>query len=188
VARLAVRSLNDPVLPGPFDRLGLPIHRRRRQHEPRGGIGTGRGITTTLPMPGRWTDAAPAWASPAASAVPAGFSPSKTRKAGLNAENRRFYFMHNLDQDPMVPDPDTVLDGGITLSFRARLTPPKPTDPLTELAAAPDGAVNSGDGRGMIGLRQSGGAGMILSFSLNRAVEDTGPGTTFNLGQGRFCT
>jgi len=64
--------------------------------------------------------------------------------------------MHDFERDP-VAQADSILDDGITLSFRARLTPPAPLDPLTEIADAPNGVINNSDGRGMFGIRQSGG-------------------------------
>src|SRR5207247_1517582 len=77
-----------------------------------------------------------------------------------------------------------VLNDGVTLTFRARLTPPSAVDPLTELANAPNGFVNVSDGKGIFGIRQAGSSGMIISFSLNEAMEDTGTNTpAFNFGQ-----
>ncbi|HEY2951323.1 MAG TPA: immunoglobulin domain-containing protein, partial [Verrucomicrobiae bacterium] len=96
-------------------------------------------------------------------------------------DNRRLYFTHNIAQDASVTNAGTLLDDGVTVSFRARLTPP--TDPLLELTNAPNGWVNLNDGKGIFGLRQSGGGGEIISFSLNNAIEDTGPSSTFNFGQ-----
>lgn len=98
-------------------------------------------------------------------------------------DDRRFYFTHNLKQDASVTNANTLLDDGVTLTFRARLTPP--TDPLIELTNAPNGWANANDGRGMFGLRQSAGAGggMIISFSLNLATEDLSTSSTFNFGQ-----
>ena len=84
-------------------------------------------------------------------------------------------------QEASVTNANTLLNDGVTLSFRARLTPA--SDPLVEITNAPNGFVNVGAGKGMFGLRQAGSSGMIISFSLNNAVEDTGPSTTFNFGQ-----
>jgi hypothetical protein len=81
-------------------------------------------------------------------------------------DDRRFYFTHNLNQESAtVTNASTLLNDGVTLSFRARLTPPSPLDPFTELSSAPDGYVNHTSGRGMFGIRQAGGGGMIISFS-----------------------
>src|SRR5205814_114442 len=95
--------------------------------------------------------------------------------------NARFYLMHNLAQDLTVTNASTLLNDGVTLTFRTRLTPP--TDPLLELTNAPNGFVNVNDGKGMFGIRQAGSSGMIISFSLNQAVEDLSTNTTFNFGQ-----
>ncbi len=98
-------------------------------------------------------------------------------------DNRRFYMTHNLAQDTTVSNATTLLNDGVTLSFRARLTPPAPADPLTELASAPSGFVNVSDGKGMFGIRQAGSSGMLISLSLNQAIEDLSTNTTFNFGQ-----
>jgi uncharacterized repeat protein (TIGR01451 family) len=100
-----------------------------------------------------------------------------------SVDNRRIYLTRDLDQDLSGANPDTLLDDGVTLSFRARLTPPPPADPLTELTNAPKGYVNVSDGKGMFGLRQAGGGGMIISFTLNRASEERSSTSTFDFGQ-----
>src|SRR5262249_37236109 len=87
--------------------------------------------------------------------------------AGSSAlDTRRFYFTHNLNQDTTVPNGTSCLTDGVTLPFRARLTPPSPADPLIELTNAPNGFVNVNDGKGMFGIRQAGSGGMLISFSL----------------------
>ncbi len=100
-------------------------------------------------------------------------------------DNRRFYLTHNINADPGMTNASLLLNSGVTLSFRTRLTPPPPTDPLTELTNAPNGWINANDGKGMFGIRQagSGGGGMMISFSLNLASEDLTPTTSFNFGQ-----
>lgn len=98
-------------------------------------------------------------------------------------DNRRFYFIHNLAQEGGVTNANTILNDGVTLTFRARITPPSPADPLTELTNAPNGYVNFNGGKGMFGIRQSGGSGMLISFSLNRVLEDIN--TTFNMNFGQ---
>lgn len=103
--------------------------------------------------------------------------------ASPDTDNRRFYFTHSLSQEAAVTNANTLLNDGVTLSFRARLTPAPPADPLTELTNAPNGFVNLSAGKGMFGIRQSGSSGMIISFSLNNAVEDTSTNATFNFGQ-----
>jgi uncharacterized repeat protein (TIGR01451 family) len=100
-----------------------------------------------------------------------------------SVDNRRYYFTHNLLQELSAAASDAILDNGVTLNFRARLTPPPPIDPLTELTNAPNGFVNVLDGKGMFGIRQAGGNGLLISFSLGQAIEDTGVAGTFNFGQ-----
>src|ERR1043166_1307017 len=93
-------------------------------------------------------------------------------------DNRRFYFTRNISSDPGVTNANTLMNDGVTLSFRARLTPA--SDPLIELTNAPNGFVNVNDGKGMFGIRQAGSNGMAISFSLNQATEDTALTTSFN--------
>ncbi|MBN2508146.1 MAG: immunoglobulin domain-containing protein [Verrucomicrobia bacterium] len=182
VARLAVLTPDDPAYPEPvggwaYSYAGDALHTN--------------GATA---LDGTWThdNSSDAWALDGRGAgvgLPGGLSTTQgvltleDAVSSLTADNRRFHFMHNLDQDAQVAAPDSILNDGITLSFRARLTPAAPTDPLTELAGAPNGAVNSGNGHGMIGIRQSAAPGMMLSFSLNQAVEDTSPTATYSFGQ-----
>jgi hypothetical protein len=99
--------------------------------------------------------------------------------SGAGDDNRRLYFTHPLAQDP-VTNANTILNDGVTITFRARLTPPPPIDPLTELTNAPNGFINANDGKGMIGMRQAGASGMIISFSLNVASEDTNATTLYD--------
>ena len=96
------------------------------------------------------------------------------------AGNRRYYFMRDLGQDTPVTNAASLLNDGVTLTFRARLTPAD--DPRLELTNAPNGWVNANGGKGIFGLRQ-GRDTNIISFSLNKAVEDTATNTTFNFGQ-----
>ncbi len=98
------------------------------------------------------------------------------------SDSRRYYFTHDLGlETAVVTNANTVLNDGITLTFRARLTPP--TDPLLELTNAPNGWVNANDGKGMFGIRQSGGNGLLVSFSLNNALEDSSASATFSFNQ-----
>lgn len=99
--------------------------------------------------------------------------------SGAGIDNRRFYFTHPLAQDPLT-NANTILSDGVTFTFRARLTPM--SDPLIELTNAPNGFINANDGKGMVGLRQSGGSGMIISFSLNMASEESNTNATFLYG------
>ncbi len=97
------------------------------------------------------------------------------------SDNRRFYFTHDINSDAPVTNANSILNDGVTLTFRARLTPP--TDPKLELTNAPNGWVNTNDGKGIFGLRQAGSSGLLISFSLNRAVEDISTNTTFTFSQ-----
>jgi hypothetical protein len=85
--------------------------------------------------------------------------------------NRKFYFTHALSQDG-VSDAG-FLDGGVTLTFRARLTP---SDAKAEIPL-PDGYGIFSSGRGMFGIRQS-SPGALISFSLVRSVEDATPSSS----------
>jgi len=96
-------------------------------------------------------------------------------------DNRRFYFTHDINADPPVTNANSLLNDGVTLTFRARLTPP--SDPRLELTNAPNGWVNTNDGKGIFGIRQAGASGLLISFSLNRAVEDISTNTTFTFAQ-----
>jgi len=104
-----------------------------------------------------------------------------TTTTGGTFNNRRYYFTRNLAQDTAVTNASNLLNDGVTLTFRARLTPAN--DPLVELTNAPNGLVNNTDGKGMFGIRQAGGSGLILSFSLNQTNEDTSTSASFNFGQ-----
>ena len=104
-----------------------------------------------------------------------------TVTSGSGFNNRRYYLMHDLAQEPGVTNATTLLNDGVTLTFRARLTPA--SDPLIELTNAPNGLVNNSDGKGMFGIRQAGSSGLLISFSLGLAIEDTTASTSFNFGQ-----
>jgi uncharacterized repeat protein (TIGR01451 family) len=101
--------------------------------------------------------------------------------SGTGFNNQRYYFTHNLAQETGVTNATTLLNDGVTLTFRARLTPP--TDPLLEITNAPNGLVNNTDGKGIFGLRQAGSSGMLISFSLGQASEDTNATGFFNFAQ-----
>lgn len=98
-----------------------------------------------------------------------------------SVDNRRYYLTHDLLRELPTASATSLLDNGVTLSFRARLTPA--SDPLVELTNAPNGFVNVLDGKGMFGVRQAGGNGMLISFSLHQASEDTSATAAFNFGQ-----
>ena len=95
---------------------------------------------------------------------------SNTTSSGSN--NRRFQFIHMTATNGLPADAAANLLTNVTITFRARLTPP--TDPLLELPylrEAPNGYFNGSDGKGMFSIRQS-NPGSIISFSLGRAAED----------------
>ncbi len=182
VARLAVRAPGDPAYP-----------------DPQGGWAyeySGDSVATapTAALDGTWNHEFDSWGGDGRGpgvGAPGGVGTANgvltieddvSSVIGLN-DNRRIYFTHNLQRETSAATASTVLDNGITLSFRMRLTPPAPTDPLTELAPAPNGGVNKDLGKGMIGVRQGGNGSGIISFSLNQALEDTSPTTTQNFGQ-----
>jgi hypothetical protein len=87
--------------------------------------------------------------------------------------NRKLYFGHDISSDS---ESDTVLDDGVTLSFRARIPTPKNTQaPLDQLylsgASGPtaypdagDGYLTSDGGKGNFGIKQRSLG--IISFSL----------------------
>ncbi len=90
--------------------------------------------------------------------------------------NSRIYFTRNLG-DSGVNNAARILDDGVTISFRARLTPDA-VSPAAEMAL-PNGYGIFGGGKGNFGIRQAGGPGGaqagLISFSLVRATEDVTP-------------
>ena len=97
---------------------------------------------------------------------------AETVSSGTN-NNRKIYFIHALGQDGVTNN--SLLDTGVTLSFRARLTP---TDAKSEIAMPNGYGIFSG-GQGMFGLRQKNPGG-IISFSLVNSVEDAGGANLLN--------
>lgn len=88
--------------------------------------------------------------------------------------NRKVYFTHDLTQDAGVVNPGTILDTGITISFRARLPV---SDPLAEVAL-PNGWGIFSDGKGNFNVHQyNGTVHSIIGFSLVRQSE---PDNGFN--------
>jgi hypothetical protein len=97
--------------------------------------------------------------------------------------NRKIYFGRDISAEGA---PDTLLDDGVTLTFRARIpTPGKTTGPLDQVygdgqsAAGPkaypasgDGYLTSDGGKGNIGIKQLNGG--IISFSLTAANDTFG--------------
>ncbi len=108
---------------------------------------------------------------------------------GGSLNNRKIYFEHTLAYEPTLSNPDTIVDSGITISFRARLTQPG-IQPAAEIAVPKGWGIFSG-GKGMFGVHQlSGGQHTQIAFSLvttntlsaNGAVNYnfTTPGLTMN--------
>jgi len=96
--------------------------------------------------------------------------------AASPAEMRRTYFMRGLETVPGYTP--TFMDTGVTISFRARLTPDAALEGA--LTSANKGGTVGGDGKGMFGFRQNTG-GKIVTFSLHTASpgEDGGPAPAF---------
>ena len=90
-----------------------------------------------------------------------------------NNNNRKIYFTHSITQDGVTVN--NLLDSGVTISFRARLTPP---DDKAEIPL-PNGYGIFSDGKGMFGVRQS-NPSSIISFSLVLQTEDSTPTSTLN--------
>jgi hypothetical protein len=82
--------------------------------------------------------------------------------------NRKIYFIHSITQDGV--NLNNMLDTGVTISFRARLTPSDGKEEIT----LPNGYGIFSDGKGMFGVRQS-NPSAIISFSLVRQQEDSTP-------------
>ena len=181
LARLTVRLTNDPVYPAPP--LGWTYNYQ--------GVGIASSLTAALD--GTWNHESDSWSGDGrgvGNGLVGGVSATNgimtiedgvTTTTGGTFNNRRFNFLRNLVQDSSVTNAATLLDNGVTLTFRARLTPA--SDPWMELTNAPHGLVNNADAKGMFSLRQTGGGGMIVSFSLNQAVEDTSTSANYNFGQ-----
>ena len=89
-----------------------------------------------------------------------------------DGNNRRLGFSHPTATNGLNSATAAKLLTNVTLTFRARLTPP--TDPLLELPylkQAPNGYFIDSDGKGMFSIRQS-NPSSIISFSLARSAED----------------
>jgi hypothetical protein len=82
-----------------------------------------------------------------------------------NNNNRKIYFIHDTHQDGVAGA--NLLDQGVTLCFRARLTPQDGKSEIT----MPNGYGIFSDGKGMFGIRQS-SPSELISFSLVLADED----------------
>ena len=181
VAQLTVRLAGDPAYP-----------------TPQGGwayIFQGAAISNSLTaaLDGTWDHGGDAWSGDErgpGTGLAGGLSTTNgaltiedvvTGTTGGNFNNRRYQFTHNLAQESGVTNATLLLNDGVTLTFRARLTPA--SDPLIELTNAPNGLVNNSDGKGMFGIRQAGTSGLLISFSLGQATEDISTSTSFNFAQ-----
>ncbi|MGC8743684.1 MAG: fibronectin type III domain-containing protein [Verrucomicrobiia bacterium] len=97
---------------------------------------------------------------------------AETTTSGTN-NNRKIYFIHDIVQDGVTVN--NLLDSGVTISFRARLTPPDGKEEIT----LPNGYGIFSDGKGMFGIRQSSPSSLI-SFSLVLQTEDSTPTSSLN--------
>ena len=176
---LTVRLAGDPLYPTPQDGWAYLF------------AGDGAAGSLTAALDGTWNHELDAWSgdgrgvgnglSGGVSTTNGTLTIEDTVTSGTGFNNRRYYFTRNLAQDAAVTNATTLLNDGVTLTFRARLTPP--ADPLLELTNAPNGLVNNTDGKGMFGLRQAGASGLLISFSLHQATEDISTATSFNFSQ-----
>jgi len=92
-----------------------------------------------------------------------------------NNNNRKIYFIHDMAPDGM--NQAGLLNAGVTLSFRTRLTPQS-----SELAV-PDGYGIFNDGKGHFGISQANPGAALISFSLVRAQEEIdSAGALFDFG------
>jgi autotransporter-associated beta strand protein len=90
--------------------------------------------------------------------------------------NRKIYFTRDFANDPATTNANRILDGGVTISFRARLTQPDVV-PASENTTNtfPDGWGLFSDGKAHFNVRESGSDSMI-GFSL---VQQTEPDNGF---------
>jgi hypothetical protein len=104
--------------------------------------------------------------------------------------NRKITFMHNITTE--VAKPTTILDDGVTLTFRARIPTTPPLDPLYPANGGPNTWVTAGynihdDGYGAFGIKQgTSGLGCIcFSLAMDTDVGDiSGNGLTMNKRNG----
>ncbi len=104
--------------------------------------------------------------------------------------NRKITFLHDITSE--TPGPTTILDDGITLSFRARIPTTPPLDPFFP----PNGASSAwgtrgynihDDGYGMFGIKQGTSGRGVISFSLAMDSDEgdiSGNGLTMNKKNG----
>ena len=104
--------------------------------------------------------------------------------------NRKLTFTHDISSE--VAKPTTILDDGVTLSFRARIPTTPPLDPLYPANGGPLPWVTSGynihdDGYGAFGIKQGASGLGIVCFSLAMDTDEgtiTGNGLTMNKRNG----
>ncbi len=104
--------------------------------------------------------------------------------------NRKITFTHNITSE--VPKPTTILDDGVTLSFRARIPTTPPLDPLYPANGGPLPWVTAGynihdDGYGAFGIKQGTSGLGCICFSLAMDTDEgniSGNGLTMNKRNG----
>lgn len=97
---------------------------------------------------------------------------AETTTTGTN-NNRKIYFIHSITQDGI--SVNNLIDSGVTISFRARLTLPDGKEEIT----LPNGYGIFSEGKGMFGIRQS-NPSSIISFCLVLQQEDSTPTSYLN--------
>jgi hypothetical protein len=87
------------------------------------------------------------------------------------ANNRKLYFTRDFSRDAETTNAARILDNGITISFRARLTQPDIQPPSDTTGGLPDGYGIFSNGKANFNVRQRGVPSSIIGFSLVRASE-----------------
>ncbi|MCX5644018.1 MAG: discoidin domain-containing protein [Phycisphaerae bacterium] len=108
--------------------------------------------------------------------------------------NRKITFTHNITTE--VAKPTTILDDGVTLTFRARIPTTPPLDPLYPANGGPNPWVTSGynihdDGYGAFGIKQGTSGLGCVCFSLAMDTDEgdiSGNGLTMNKRNGTAVT
>lgn len=83
--------------------------------------------------------------------------------SGSGTDSRKIYFGHSITNDIGATIAGTILNDGVTISFRARLSTTPPLDGTWP--AGGDGYVTHDGGKGTFGIRQS-TSDMLISFCL----------------------